>query len=293
VPPGTCRRCGEPLRPYLRYCTSCGDRLATAPHVTSGAPGGPAGDALGLWAAIQREPTGLGQAAVVFVCCAIVSLVAWRPAMEPTRWLSAFTPVVQCAHLPPNTTTMQVCATQNALLGYAAPFLVTLGLGALLFLLSGLLSRVGQRLTDRLPPSTHFLVVPVVATVLFTISWAGTQFGRPAYPGIVPQVIFPAVVGFFAYAVARWGTAAQDRLDPFMTLRDRIPPLGRLAAVAAVPLLVGILLGSSAPPSAAGRNAQLVVLLGLTASYLLLTPHLPAVLRRAFMEAAPDRAMAS
>lgn len=303
-----CSACGAENRPQARFCTSCGAALAApapaipagaggaraAPAIPAGAaraapaapaavpsaaradPSGPdvptagnGGAASQVWRLLAREPTGLGQLVVVFALSAALSAVLWLPGTFLAGWFLAITPFTNCApygHSPEGTR----CALQNGLLGFLPATL----LAALIVLLRGVLPRLLRVLTPRLPETGQFLTMPLIATALFTLTWAAARRVRPDQPGLLPQIFFPAVAGTFAFAVMRWGPSLLRLLDLLIAQRDRIRGPVRALIAAAVPLLFAFAIAGRQRPADAARFEHLTVLVGMAAGFLMLAPRI-------------------
>ncbi len=142
----------------------------------------------------------------------------------------------------------------------------------ILFLLRAPITRGTQRLAQRTPENARFLVAPVLATLMFTIPWAGAHYKTSGQNGILPQTVFPAVVGLFTFAVTRWGPALQRRLGRFFDMRDRVPVPLRMLAAALVPMAIALLITNEDRVTDSAQKEQFVVLLALVAGYLALVP---------------------
>ena len=210
---------------------------------------------LDLLARSQTEPTGLVGAGVVLVVCAVASLIGWIPLSWPAQAID---------RLLPNYYTW--C---GGTLGFAtgSPQMYVCSAAV------GLLAAAFAALAARLPSESRFLVGPIAGTLAFTVAWAGTHYTAEAVGsfGLVPHPVFPAVVGLFLYAVARWGARLQSLLGPLLALRDRYPIGYRVIAAIAVPLLFSLFMGNATNPEAA-RKAQVVAVVALLAGYVALMP---------------------
>jgi hypothetical protein len=219
-------------------------------------------------ASAQADPSGLRAAAVVFVAAAILSVVGWAPLAVPPTLIGAFVPVGNCTSFTPASPQMYVCSAKVAALTLVGP-LATM---ALMFVFRHQLTHWAGRLSPKLPAETRFLVAPLVATVIFTMSWASIHSSTASDMGILPQTIFPALIGLFTFATTRFGPALQQRLGRFFDLRDRFPLRTRVAASIAVPLLVSLAITAEQRVSETAMKEQLVVLISLCTGYLALAP---------------------
>lgn len=222
----------------------------------------------------ESEPTGLLGAGVVLVVCVVASLVGWIPLSWPAQWIDRLLPdyYVWCGGtlgFATNTPQMYVCSAAVGVLAAAGSLVIVLAL----FVLRRPIAAAFAALARRLPSESRFLVGPVAGTLAFTVAWAGTHYTSEAVgsPGLVPHPVFPAVVGLFLYAVARWGRRIQAALGPLLALRDRYPIGYRILAAIAIPLVLSLFMGNASNPEAA-RKAQTVAVVALLAGYVALMP---------------------
>jgi hypothetical protein len=220
---------------------------------------------------VQQEPTGIVAAVIVFFAASIVSSIGWVPLSVPPRLIRLFLPNANCASVRSGTDAMFFCSARIGLLTIASPLIIML----VLYVLRGPLSRWVEDLSRKLPPETRFLVAPLAATIVFTMSWAGMHPNASYSPGLLSQAAFPAVVGVYTYAVARWGNGIARALGPsFFAKRDRYPPWVRVAAAAAVPILLSLLMASASGPRVTDSTymEQIIVLVALVCGHLAMTP---------------------
>jgi hypothetical protein len=271
-----CPKCGGANAPGGAFCVHCGGSMAGAAVPTGPVPppAAPrtqesAGDTVaGLLRSIHNERTGAAAAAVVFVVAAIVSAVGWVPLSLIPRLISSLVSPGTCTSLVPGSTAMYFCSAKVALLTLAGPIIVM----AVILLLGKQLTAWLKQLTPKLPPETHFLIAPVLATVLFTIPWAGVHYATSFQTGILPQTIFPAVIGLFTYAVGRFGPSLQGALSGFFDFRDQFPMAARIAVAVLVPLVISFLITYQERVSDTALKEQFVVLISLATGYLALAP---------------------
>ena len=237
----------------------------------AGPPGG------GIRAALRRaqqEPTGFLAAVVVFVVCAVVSLIAWLPLSLPGRFIAGLIPQARCVGLTPGSPPMYVCSAWVGALAVVGPLILV----AVLFVLRRPLARAVARVRERIPEEGRFLAAPITATLVFVIAWAGMHYQTADQSGLVPQTVFPAVVGLFTFAVQRWGPALQRALVPIFDLRDRYPIGIRLLAAIGIPLVVSLVITFEQRVTATAMKEQVVALLALVTGYIALAPRSGAML---------------
>jgi len=185
-----------------------------------------------------------GAILIVVAVAAVLSAALWVPLGEPLRYLRTTLPA-------------------GAVLG-------SIALGAVLFVLRAPLQS-GARQLARVP-KLGFIVPSLLATLLFALSWAGSHGDRATQVGILPQLVFPAMSGLFAFAVSRYGASIQRVGSPWFGARDHLGPRVRfillIALTAGVSYALQQVIGRSAP----ALNEQLLVVVGMLAGYLLLAP---------------------
>lgn len=218
---------------------------------------------------LGRDPTGLLAAVIVFVLALIVTRVFWTPLSLPASIVNSLVSVAtpsSCSFLgPSNIASDSVCGSILAvltILGAAAAMA-----GLLLVRLP--LRRSLSALFGGGPESLAFLGAPLLATVLFTVGWAGVQYHFPERPGIVADGTFPAVVGLLTYALARYGPIAQTGAEGIFEWRDGLPLRQRLAAVPLTPVVFSLV---ATPLLHTPVRDQSTVILAMVVGYVLLTP---------------------
>jgi Double zinc ribbon len=272
-----CASCGAELSPGTRFCSRCGAPAASPAVVLreqptlaqSAAPAPHLRDQFMAYLRFAaREPTGVAAAATVVLVCTLVSWLGWVPLSLPARLISAFVDHGDCAALQAGSLLMYPCSAKVALLTVAGPLAVI----ALLLLLRGVLGAGLRRLIARLPEDARFLAAPALATVMFVMSWADVHKDTAGESGLLPQTLFPAVVGLFAFVTARYGAALQRILAPFFAFRDRFPLWQRMLVAVTAPLLIALLLTLQPRVTEQAAKEQFVVLITLGAGYLALAP---------------------
>jgi hypothetical protein len=234
---------------------------------------------LGLLGKINQEPTGLLAAAVAFAVCALISVWGWGVLALPTRLIQGgvvdrLLRIQYCGYLPepiagrPPSPEMYVCSLKVAAQFVAGPLLI--------MLLGFLLVTVGRqplaRLIERLPAQVRFLAVPILTTVLFGMVWSGLHRDITNEAGLVPQRLFPALVGLFAFAAGRFTPLLQRHLAPFFALRDLCPLWLRVLLVFGLPMLLSLVITFEYRVTEEVKKEQIVALVALVAGYLAVTP---------------------
>ena len=218
----------------------------------------------------SQEQPGVVAALLVIVACALVSCIAWYPLGGPVYGMTFAFRSIGCASLTPGSLQMFFCSAGVGLLQLVPAAVVLL----LIFIFRKPLIKLVQRVAVKLPPSSHFLVAPLVATLLFILVWAGVHYTLATRMGLLPQIIFPAVVGLYTFIVVRYREGFQRALDPFFEGRDHVPRWLCFVGVFAVPFLIGVLVTQPwRQIVAAGPQVEhFIVLVALVVAFLLLTP---------------------
>ena len=197
-----------------------------------------------------------------------ISLVGWFPLSLPIRLFSGLVAGGDCVGLEVGTPQMYVCSAFIA----GRVILVPLLFIVVVFALRVPITRLVKRLTPLLPEGLRFLVPPVLATGLFVISWGAIHQDTWLQVGVVPQILFPVVVGVFTYGVMRYSPLVQRFSGDLFTLRDRVPWLIRLAAVIAVPMMLALIITFQARVTQEALKEQFIVMVALGVGYLALAP---------------------
>jgi hypothetical protein len=217
---------------------------------------------------VGQEKSGFLAAGVVVVVCAVLSAAGWYPLSLPSRLIREILPDWDCVGKTPKTTEMYVCSVKVGALQIVGP----LAMMAVVFVFRAWLKAWLDRMSPSLPNEARFLFAPAIATLAFTIAWAGLHYKTTGQSGILPQVMFPALVGLFTYSVARWGPGLQRSLAGFFDFRDAFPVPIRLVAVIAVPALLAYLITNQERVSDTALKEQFVVLDALAMGFLMMAP---------------------
>jgi hypothetical protein len=262
-----CAFCGSPLQPEAGASSG----LRTAEHSRSALSPG----------ADTAEPSLPVQLAAVVAVCALFSLIFGRVLGLPAQAIKAILPVGTCTNEVPGTFGMYICSMKVGLVTVAGPILVMV----IIFLLRKPLSASIPRVNRRLPAQWHFVLPPLIATMAFTMSWAGYHVQTWNTMGIVPHNVFPAAIGLFTYGMARFGPEFGRALESVFQSRDRAPRFLRYVLVVAIPLGVSLVITYQERVSDEAVKEQFVVLVGLAMAYLLLAPRPQPVPVRAGVDA--------
>lgn len=263
-----CSRCGKPNQQGNVFCAFCGASLsdsrgaAPAPVSTSGPRTAPSSGTRG------QEPSLFVQIAAVFGVCALVSLVFGRVLGLPAQLIRDILPTGTCTNEIPGTFGMYLCSMKVGMVTVVGPILIMV----VIFLLRKPLFAAVPKANEKIPERWQFLLPPVVAAVAFTMSWAGYHVQTWNKTGIMPHSVFPAVIGLFTYAVARFGPEIARTLESYFHVRDGVPRFLRYVLVIAIPLTVALIITFEERVSNEALKEQFIVLVGLAVAYLLVSP---------------------
>src|SRR5688500_18507402 len=140
-----------------------------------------------------EDGSGVRATVAIVIAAALVSIVGWLPLGFPVRALTGIMPVGDCFSVPEGPLAY-ACSAKVALLTLAAP----VALLAAVFLLRRRIAEMIKRNVEGMPQAARFLVGPSVATALFTLTWANAHMDVLQW-GLVPQILFPVVVGLFGW----------------------------------------------------------------------------------------------
>jgi hypothetical protein len=214
------------------------------------------------------QAQGLAAVIFVFVVCSVLALIAWYPLGLPARVIRWIIPTPTCIEQATGASTGFGCSTGAAFISMIGPLLFLLGI----VLLRGRLRPLLASAVQRVPEELRFVVLPLFATLLFTISWAGFHTDGATAAGLLPQIIFPGVVGVVTYLLARYERWLQGHIAGFLALRDRVPRWARLAVVVAVPAIISWALTHSNAFSRTELKEQVVILIALALAWIALVP---------------------
>lgn len=122
----------------------------------------------------------------------------------------------------------------------------------------------------RVPDNLRFLAAPMIATAIFAISWSYLHLASWYRVGIVPEVVFPVVIGLFTLATTTYGSHLRAKLRSFIQVRDRLWRPLRLLGALALPTLLAIAVVRST--SNVDLSSQLIVTISLVLVYVLMIP---------------------
>jgi hypothetical protein len=256
VPSPRCARCGAGLQPGSRFCIACG-----APGSASVSP--PAAAAPADW--LQN---GFIAAAIVFLACAMMSYITWPLAGLPALGITSLVPAGGCTHVRTGSWAMYLCSAKVALLKLAGPLIISI----LIFIFRHPIARGISRLGEKLPPDWRFGLPALAAALFFTMSWAAAHAQTSGSSGLVPQKVFPALIGLFTFVVARFGPQIQQSLAGFFEWREGIPTFLRILAAIAIPIVVSFAITFEERVSQPALKEQTVTLIAMSTGYLALAP---------------------
>ena len=221
-----------------------------------------------LFRAASVDPTGLVKAGIVYAATLIICFFAWTPLSWPARYLQTYISPGDCGMYAAGTTIMYFCSAKVAAMTMAGPILLTI----LVMVLRSPVMKATGKLVEKLPPETHFLTAPIVATLLFMLTWSAVHHDADDGSGFLSQKYFPVVIALYTFGVSQYSPLLQRLLRAFFARRDRIRRLWRVGFAFAVPLFISLYLTWQARVSETAYKVQLVLLISLCTGYLALAP---------------------
>ena len=231
-----------------------GPRETAAPSGTQ-APSNEKSSFLDTLRKVRNEDTGIIPFGVVVLACAILVIPLYNLLGLPALYLSNVFLTLDCA------SNSWICGAWLALLASSGPILI----GVLLLVFR---TQVGRLLVRaKVPAEADFFVVPVLATLFFTIGWAGIAFHFFDREGLVLDGYFPVVFGALVFALGRWGGWVKVHAVGLFAPREVVPSKFRILALFGAILLLGWILG----PVHAPQRDQIVTILAVLLGWWLFT----------------------
>ena len=217
---------------------------------------------------LAKPGNGLLAGAVALGAGAAVSYLLWPLLAIPGKVLKDAIPRGNCTGETPGSSGMYFCSVKAGTLTALGPFITVVV--ALVFRqpLAGLV----RKLTRTLPSNSNVLVTPVMATAMFTMTFAAIHDKTADQSGLVPQRMFPALVGLFTFAASRVAPTVSNRYGAAIDRRNSIPVAARVVLALAVPLVASYMLTNQERVSDTALKEQTIALLTLGTSYAALVP---------------------
>jgi hypothetical protein len=229
-----------------------------------------------ILARAEADRTGWLSLAVAAIVCAVAALVLWWPLGFLPDLVSAFLTSGACTESA-DSIASYLCGLRFAIIALSGPVLAF----GLVIMYREHISRAIAGLVRSVPRGMRFLVAPLLCTAVFSISWAGSHFDAPLEWGLLPNIVFAAIVGVAGFVLSRWDPWIRARLAPFLTRRDRLGRRARYALALAAPLALGLLLTLGEPVTASSLKEQVIVIVGLICAYVALVPRTGDLLEEA------------
>lgn len=223
---------------------------------------------LPLLRSAYQDRSGWKGALAVFIVSAIVSLICWVPLSLPSRLIRALLPTITCTNMRPGSMEMYLCSAGVAVVTMIGPVLLMV----LIFFFRKQLTKWIGRVTPKLPVETRFLTAPVLTTIIFTVGWSGAHQTTALSWGLLPHIVFPAVLGLFTYAITRYGTGVQTSLIAYFNGLDKFPRWLRYVIVIAIPMLIAIVITAQERVTFEALKEQFIVIVALITGYLVMSP---------------------
>lgn len=208
-------------------------------------------------------------ALVAVVAVTVLSALVLAPVLAlPGNLLKSLIPVGDCTAYTPGTGAMYLCSTRVGFLTTLGPLLV-LVVG--IFLRKPIMAGIGK-VTAKLPRGSSTLVMPLVSTLVFSMVYASVHSETMAGNGLVPNRIFPAVLGVLTFLAARLQRTVASRFGRAITVRNKIPGVVRGVLALALPLAVSYVITDQDRVTDVSTKEQVVSLLTVVSSYAAFVP---------------------
>lgn len=218
---------------------------------------------------VSRQELAISSALVTVLACALVAILGWAPfGLFGSKIRSLLSPGT-CVAFQTGTPAMYLCSAKIAGLTLLGP----ISLSAFWIAVFLALRKLIAEWIKKMPSAVRYVAAPVVATLFFTITWAGVHYGMAFRVGIVPQILFPVIIGLFSWVVARYDLLLHRRIlsRPLFDFRDKLPRAMRIVIVILTPVALSFATGLQKHVGAPALKEQLVVVVTLAAAYLLLS----------------------
>ena len=204
---------------------------------------------------------------IVFIAGVIVSRVFWFLGFLPNLFKNIINPG-DCVGIRTMTLQMYFCSAFVAFKTLIGPIIFM----ALIFIFRKIIFKTVKQLKSIIPSDFQFLLNPLVATLIFTILWAGSHFTTSHKIGIMGQRSFPVVVGLFAYITSNYYKLIQEKLAKFFKIRDKFPKIIRYIIAILIPIVLSLVIAFQDRVSEVALKEQFIVLVSLVSGYLVLIP---------------------
>jgi len=204
---------------------------------------------------------------IVLISGILVSRIFWFLGFLPNLFKYIISPG-NCTAYDTKTIQMYLCSASVAFRTLIGPILFMV----LIFFFRKFIFMGINKLKPLIPKEYHFIINPLVATLIFTILWSGSHFNTSDKVGIVGQKYFPVVVALFTFATTTYYTFLQENLKEFFIKRDAIPRSLRYVIAFLIPLFLSLIITFQDRVSSVAIKEQFIVIVSLISGYLVLIP---------------------
>ncbi|GGD24826.1 hypothetical protein [Sinisalibacter lacisalsi] len=206
--------------------------------------------------------------AIVFGVSLVISWLGWGLLMILPVSINALIPTGGCSGYAPKTFGMYVC---SAFVGLSVVF-GSIVLAMVMILLRKPITAVINKLNATVPQQHRSVMPAIVAAVFFAIVWSGSHYDTGYSVGIVSHRAFPAIVGVLVHLTIFYGPTVMQRFPAVFDARDRLSKPLRWVSLFLIPTGLSLLLTFQERVSNEAFKQQFVVIVGMLAAYVLLTP---------------------
>jgi len=175
--------------------------------------------------------------AIVFISGILVSRIFWFFGFLPNSFKYIISPG-NCRGYQTKTIQMYLCSASVAFRTLIGPILFMV----LIFFFRKAIFKFINKTKPMIPKDYHFVINPLIATLIFTILWSGSHYNTSRTIGIVGQKYFPVIVALFTYATSTYYSLLQEHLAAFFKKRDTIPKTIRYIIAFLIPLFISLII---------------------------------------------------
>jgi len=209
---------------------------------------------------------------VVFIAGILVSRVFWLLGFFPNLFKFVINPG-NCSGYETMTIGMYLCSAMVAFKMLLGPLIFM----TIIFVFRKVIFKFFNKFRPKIPEDFRFLLNPLVATLIFTILWAGSHYTTGNTSGIIGQKSFPAIIGVFTFVTTEYYIQIQEKLTNFFIKRDKFSKVTRYFFAFLIPILLSFIITLQHRVSSVAVKEQFIVLVSLICGYLVLIPKKGAI----------------
>lgn len=206
--------------------------------------------------------------AAVIVVTVLTSLLLAPILAIPGNLLKDLIEPGNCSSLQAGTGEMYRCSVKVGFLTALGPLLV-LVVG--IFVRRPIMEQV-RKLTAKLPRNSSTIVMPLISTAVFSMVYASIHSDTMDGNGLVPNRLFPALLGVLTFLAGRLQTKLAARFQGPIIIRDKVPALLRVVIALALPMVISYFVTKQDRVTQVSTKEQFIALLTVFTSYAAFLP---------------------